>query len=72
MGSLQTWAAQRARAIAVVMINTDRSVSRMHIPPEYNAASIRIPTVMVGSDFHGIMPQSAGDPVPFGRFVLME
>jgi hypothetical protein len=68
----QTWAAQRARAIAVIMVNTDKSISRMHIPPEYNAASIRIPTVMVSSEFEALMPQSAGGQVPFGRFVLLD
>jgi hypothetical protein len=54
------------------MVNTDKSISRMHIPPEYNAASIRIPTVMVSSEFEALMPQSAGGQVPFGRFVLLD
>ena len=66
----QTWAGQRARAVAVVIINTDRGITRMDVPPEHNVASLRIPTVMVGSDFLAAMPTSSSAPQMFGRFVL--
>jgi hypothetical protein len=44
----------------------------MDVPPEYNTASLRIPTVMVPPDLFKVMPTYYGDAVPFGRFVLFD
>ena len=68
----QTLAAQLAKAVAVIVINTDKNLIRVPAPPELDTKVIRIPTVMVPPSFMDIMPKYWQDAPPLVRLVMYE
>lgn len=69
---LQTLVAQNAKALGVIIINTDKNLVRLPAPPEFDLRVVRIPTVLVPPTFEAVMPKFANDPTPVGRMILYD
>lgn len=71
--NLQTLVAQMARAIAVIIVNTDKNLVRLPAPPDLDVKVIKIPTVLVQPAFLEVMPKhSSLQPSPLGRMIMFE
>ena len=55
-----------------MIVNPDKSIARLDIPPDYNAATIKIPTLSMPVELLEVMPKYYGDAGVFGRFVVFD
>jgi hypothetical protein len=69
---VQTYAAQAARAVAVIVINTDKNLLRVPAPPELDPRSFKIPTVLVSKNFSSIIPEYPHQFQPMARMVMFD
>lgn len=69
---LQTLVAQLSKAIAVIIVNTDKNLLRLPAPPELDPKSVRIPTVLVTPAFMDAMPKHIFETPPLGRMIMHE
>ncbi len=69
---MQTYAAQAAKAIGLIVINTDKNLLRVPAPPELDPRSFRIPTVIVSKNFSSIIPEYPHQYQPMVRMVTFE
>jgi hypothetical protein len=71
-GPLQTLVAQLSKAIAVIIVNTDKNLLRLPAPPDLDPKSVRIPTVLVSPVFMDAMPKHIFETPPLGRMIMHE